>query len=161
MLISVVRSFLPIQLAVSLTEPPPQFSIPLAIAATCLSVAREILIVIGFIFLGRLATEMAEPVDFVPADKLPEKTMRNLHRLAIGWSVAAIWTYVFLAVFLVNMVNASALLTRLPSVVQRLVVAGPNIIKVFVTWNVGLILYQVQSHWQALGSELQTRFDEE
>lgn len=160
-LISILRSFLPVQLAVSLTEPLRQISVPLVIVATCLSVAREVLIVVGFIYLGRLTTEMAEPVESLADDELPEKTKRDFYRLVIGWSVAAIWTYVFLAVFVVTMVNESAFLTRLPSIVQRLVIAGPRIIKVIVTWNVVLVLYQVQICWQALCSELLTRFSEE
>lgn len=161
LVISVVRSFLPVQLVFSLNEPQPQISIPLVIAASCLGVAREILIVVGFLFLGRFAAEIAEPVDFLPDDQLPIKSKRDFQRLAIGWSVAAIWSYAFLTVFLVTAFNESSFLTDLPSLVQRLVVAGPSIIKVFVTWNVVLVLYQTSTHWQALGSDLQSRFDEE
>ena len=159
LLISAIRSFLPIQLVVSLNEPLPQLSIPLVIAATLLSVTREILIVIGFVYLGRLAKEIAEPVDFVPAEPLREKAKRDFQRLAIGWSVATIWMYAFLTVFLVTTFNESSFLTDLPTFVRRVVIAGPSIIKVFVTWSVVLVLYQTSTHWHALGDDLQSRFD--
>lgn len=151
--LAIVRACIPVQTRVSMTELT-EFQVAMGsfVLTLSLSIVRDVVAIVAIFWIGKLAVELAEPVD--DDGSLVEPTTKHFRWWIIGCIAALIVLYsTFGAMFAMGPVAFAEKLVSLPRFARRCLFAFPPIARLVPCWSVVLVLYTSTMAWHALAKD--------